>query len=45
MYTKGSNKTIDFNTFVIVDRYAFPITLNAAFHMNNIALKIKNIVK
>ena len=43
IYTKGIKNTIDFKIFVIVDKYAFQITLNAAFHINNIALNIKNI--
>ena len=45
MYTSGIKKIIDFNIFVIVDKYAFQITLKAAFHINNIALNIKNIDK
>ena len=44
-YTKGTKNIIDLRIFVIVDKYAFQITLNAAFQINNIALNIKNIDK
>lgn len=44
-YTSGIKRITDFNIFVMVDKYAFPITLNAAFQINKIALNIKNIDK
>ena len=41
--TSGTKNIIDFKKFVIVHKYAFPITLKVVFHINNIALNIKNI--